>query len=73
MKNKEICSNEKIIKETIDICQCPRTVITTRLTDKNGIRLKNSSNSYKSYLYMRAKLYEQNATGLLPENKIGKK
>ena len=71
MKNKEFCSNDKVIKETKDRCACPPTVISTKLTNKDGIRLRNSSNSYKSYLYMRAKLYEQNASGLLPENKIG--
>lgn len=71
MKNREICSNDQVIKETKDKCSCPPTVISTKLTNKDGIRLRNSSNSYKSYLYMRAKLYEQNATGLLPENKIG--
>ena len=70
MENKEICSNGKVIKETIDRCKCPGTVITTRFTDKNGIRINNSSNSYKSYLYSRTKLFNQNAEGLLPENKV---
>ena len=70
MKNKTICSNDKVIKETIDKCVCPGTVITTRFTDKNGIALANSSNSYKSYFYKRAMLFNQNAQGLLPETLI---
>lgn len=64
------CTNVKVIKETVDKCQCPGTIITTRFTDKNGISKNNSSNSYKSYLYSRAKLFEQSAQGLLPENRV---
>ena len=33
MKNREICSNDQVIKETKDRCACPPTVISTKLTN----------------------------------------
>tara|TARA_B100002019_G_C21157147_1_gene541309 strand:- start:44 stop:985 length:942 start_codon:yes stop_codon:yes gene_type:complete len=73
-------ANEKIIKN-IDVSgctvidgvlvqNCPKTNYTTnRFVNKFGLRNANSGGDYRHYLERSGKLYEQNAFGILPENK----
>ena len=73
-------ANEKIIKN-IDVSGCvsdngilteicKKTDYTkTRLVNKFGFRNRNNGGNYKNYLQTTGKLYEQNAFGILPENR----
>uniref|UniRef100_A0A6C0JBY8 Uncharacterized protein n=1 Tax=viral metagenome TaxID=1070528 RepID=A0A6C0JBY8_9ZZZZ len=68
--------NEKIVKDTVVGCDengdeiCKKTNYTkTRLVNKFGFRNTNNGGNYKNYLQTAGKLYEQNAFGILPENK----
>ena len=69
--NGSCLENVKVIKETADPCECPKSIITNRLVGKTGIRFINDS-TYKNYLQRNGKLYYQNAQGLLYENKVSK-
>ena len=72
--------NEKIIK-TIDNSNCEivdgilqplctkKNYVTNRFTNKFGMRNTNNGGDYRNYLEHSGKLYEQNAFGILPENK----
>ena len=67
-------TNEKIVKnvnsDSSDAeCGCRRNYASTRLVNKVGIRLIQSS-SNKNYLQDRKKLYKYNAQGILRENKL---
>ena len=71
--NGDCLENVKVIKETSDPCECPKSIITTRLVGKTGVRFINDS-TYKNYLQRNGMLYSQNSQGLLNENKVsGKK
>lgn len=61
--------NVKVIKETVDACECPKSIITTRLVGKTGVRFINES-SYKTYLQRNGMLFSQNSEGILNENKV---
>ena len=61
--------NEKVIKDVVDICECPIKTITTRLISKSGVRITGDK-TYKNYLQNNGKLYEQHAQGILYENKL---
>ena len=80
---KEDClSNEKIIKDTpsdtdpssdaaCSSIACRRkNYASRRLVNKFGTRTANSGLNYKNFLQYKGKTYEQNAGGLLPENKV---
>ena len=73
-------ANEKIIKnidvsgcsvvDGILVQNCKRPNYTTnRLVNKFGLRISNSGGDYRNYLERTGKLYDQNAFGILPENK----
>ena len=61
--------NVKVIKETVDPCECPKSLITTRLVGKTGVRFINET-TYKNYLQRNGMLYSQNSEGILNENKV---
>tara|TARA_B110000211_G_C13975105_1_gene506776 strand:- start:140 stop:1000 length:861 start_codon:yes stop_codon:yes gene_type:complete len=61
--------NVKVIKETVDPCECPKSLITTRLIGKTGVRFINET-TYKNYLQRNGMLYSQNSEGILNENKV---
>lgn len=67
--NGDCLENVKVIKETANPCECPKSIITTRLVGKTGVRFVNDS-TYKNYLQRNGKLYSQNSQGLLNENKV---
>tara|TARA_Y100000591_G_C21848560_1_gene710172 strand:+ start:1880 stop:3073 length:1194 start_codon:yes stop_codon:yes gene_type:complete len=67
--NGECLENVKVIKETIDPCECPKTLITNRLVGKTGVRFINDT-TYKNYLQRNGMLFSQNSEGLLNENKV---
>ena len=73
------CYNEKIIKDIPNVCEdgkpiCTRPIYTTaRLVGKTGLRLQNNGGNYNNYLQSSGKLYNQNAFGILPENKVESK
>jgi len=65
----DCCGNEKIIKDAVDSCLCPKTTyVTSRLVNKFGFRNVNNGGNYNNYLQSSGKLYTQNAFGILPEN-----
>ena len=78
--SKNCLENEKIIKNT-DLSGCidDNGILTeickktnyakSRLVNKYGFRNRNNGGNYKNYLQGSGKLYEQNAFGILPENK----
>ena len=70
--NGSCLENVKVIKETVDACDCPKSIITSRLVGKTGVRLINDT-TYKNYLQRNGKLYSQNSQGLLNENKVNDK
>jgi hypothetical protein len=61
--------NVKVIKETVDACECPKSIITTRLVGKTGVRFINET-TYKTYLQRNGMLFSQNSEGILNENKV---
>ena len=61
--------NVKVIKETVDACECPKTIITARLVGKTGVRFINET-TYKTYLQRNGMLFSQNSQGILNENKV---
>jgi len=68
-------TNEKIIKDTpadsencVSVACQRKNYAISRLVNNVGIRLGGSTD-YKGFLQTSGKLYEQNAAGLLPENK----
>ena len=61
--------NVKVIKETVDPCECPKSLITSRLIGKTGVRFINET-TYKNYLQRNGMLYSQNSEGILNENKV---
>lgn len=71
---ENICkTNEKIIKDTpsencVSVACQRKNYAISRLVNNVGMRLGGSTN-YKGFLQTSGKLYEQNAGGLLPENK----
>jgi len=67
--NGDCLENVKVIKETVSACDCPKTLITSRLVGKTGIRFINNT-TYKNYLQNNGMLYSQNSQGLLNENKV---
>ena len=73
-------ANEKIIKNIdtsgcsivngVLVPNCPKTNFTTnRFVNKFGLRNSNNGGDYRNYLERSGKLYDQNAFGILPENK----
>ncbi|MBN20734.1 MAG: hypothetical protein CL678_05535 [Bdellovibrionaceae bacterium] len=70
-------SNEKIVKDIVECNDDGGILIdcdsgkapSTSLVNKNGLKLANDGGNYKNYLYKRGKLFSQNATGLLQENR----
>jgi len=79
-------TNEKIIKDTDSNVEmdelhggdpecyafaCRRkNYASTRLVNRVGVRNHNYGSNYRNYLQFTGKLYEQNAAGLLPENRV---
>lgn len=68
-ENNNCLENVKVVKETATPCECPKSVITSRLVGKTGVRFINDT-TYKNYLQNNGKLFLQNAQGLLNENKV---
>ena len=71
-QNGDCLENVKVIKETTNSCDCPKTLITSRLVGKTGVRFINDT-TYKNYLQSNGMLYSQNSQGLLNENKVSGK
>ena len=65
-------SNEEIIKDLncniLRNCDSGKPP-STRLVTKNGLKHENDGGNYQNYLYKRGKLFSQNETGLLQENR----
>ena len=71
-QNGDCLENVKVIKETTNRCDCPKTLITSRLVGKTGVRFINDT-TYKNYLQRNGMLYSQNSQGLLNESKVSGK
>ena len=67
--NGDCLENVKVIKETVSACDCPKTLITSRLVGKTGVRFINDT-TYKNYLQNNGMLYSQNSTAFSNENKV---